>query len=47
MAMRQFMNGHVQLWNHQIAIDWAEPELEVDEDVMAQVRQQIIIIIIF
>ncbi len=37
MARRKFLNGRVQLWNHQIAIDWAEPELEVDEDIMAQV----------
>ena len=38
MARRKFMNGRVQLWNHQIAIDWAEPELEVDEEIMAQVN---------
>lgn len=32
------MNGRVQLWGHHIAVDWAEPELEVDEEIMAQVR---------
>ena len=32
------MQGRVQLWGHQIAVDWAEPELEVPEEVMAQVR---------
>ena len=37
MARRKLMNGRVQLWNHPIAVDWAEPELEVDEEIMAQV----------
>ena len=38
MARRLLMNGRVQLFcNQQIAVDWAEPELEVDEDIMAQV----------
>ena len=41
MARRKFMNGRVQLWNHQIAIDWAEPELEVDEEIMAQVNMHV------
>lgn len=31
------MNGRVDLWGHNIAVDWAEPELEVDEEIMAQV----------
>ena len=38
MARRKLMNGRIQLWGHNIAVDWAEPELEVDEEVMAQVR---------
>lgn len=38
MARRKLMQGQVQLWGHQVAVDWAEPELEVDEEVMAQVR---------
>ena len=38
MARRKLMNGRVQLWGHHIAVDWAEPELEVDEEIMAQVR---------
>lgn len=25
------------LWGHTIAVDWAEPELEVDDDIMQQV----------
>ena len=37
MARRKLMNGRVQLWGHHIAIDWAEPELEVDDEIMAQV----------
>ena len=39
MARRKLMNGRVQLWGHQIAVDWAEPELEVDEEIMAHVRE--------
>lgn len=38
MARRKLMQGRVQLWGHQVAVDWAEPELEVPEEVMAQVR---------
>lgn len=38
MARRKLMNGRIQLWGHNIAVDWAEPELEVDEEVMAQVK---------
>ena len=37
MARRKLMNGRIQLWGHHIAVDWAEPELEVDEEIMAQV----------
>ena len=39
MARRKLMNGRVQLWGHHIAVDWAEPELEVDEEIMAQVKE--------
>lgn len=38
MARRKLMNGRVDLWGHNIAVDWAEPELEVDEEIMAQVQ---------
>ena len=38
MARRKLMNGRVDLWGHNIAVDWAEPELEVDEEIMAQVK---------
>jgi hypothetical protein len=39
MARRKLLPGKIQLWGHQIAMDWAEPEAEVDEDVMATVKQ--------
>jgi len=38
MARRKLMNGKIQLWGHPIAVDWAEPEQEVDEDIMEQVK---------
>ena len=40
MARRKLIPGRIQLWNHQIAVDWAEPEQEVDEDVMDKVNVQ-------
>ena len=33
------MNGRVQLWGHHIAVDWAEPELEVDEEILLTVSK--------
>ena len=38
MARRKLIPGRIQLWGHPIAVDWAEPEQEVDEDVMSQVK---------
>ncbi|RDD44647.1 APOBEC1 complementation factor [Trichoplax sp. H2] len=39
MARRKLMNNNnVELWGHKIAVDWAEPEIEVDEEIMDQVR---------
>ena len=38
MARRKLMNGKIQLWGHPIAVDWAEPEQEVDDVIMEQVR---------
>ncbi|XP_020913139.2 APOBEC1 complementation factor [Exaiptasia diaphana] len=38
MARRKLMSGKIQLWGHQIAVDWAEPEQEVDQDIMDQVK---------
>jgi Q family heterogeneous nuclear ribonucleoprotein R len=38
MARRKLLPGRIQLWGHQIAVDWAEPETEVDEEIMAEVN---------
>ncbi|EUB63626.1 APOBEC1 complementation factor [Echinococcus granulosus] len=38
MARRKLIPGRIYLWGHQVAVDWAEPEREVDEDVMSKVR---------
>lgn len=37
MARRKLIPGRIQLWGHQIAVDWAEPEQDVDEDTMSSV----------
>lgn len=29
--------GKIQLWGHDIAVDWADPEPEVDEETMSKV----------
>ncbi|XP_781163.3 APOBEC1 complementation factor isoform X2 [Strongylocentrotus purpuratus] len=38
MARRKLIPGRIQLWGHQIMVDWAEPEQDVDEDVMRGVK---------
>lgn len=38
MARRKLLPGRIQLWGQPIAVDWAEPEQEVDEDVMSKVK---------
>lgn len=38
MARRKLIPGRIQLWGHNIAVDWAEPEQEVDENIMTTVR---------
>ncbi|XP_013404611.1 APOBEC1 complementation factor isoform X2 [Lingula anatina] len=38
MARRKLIPGRIQLWGHQIAVDWAEPEQEVPEEVMSTVK---------
>ncbi|XP_022094152.1 APOBEC1 complementation factor-like isoform X3 [Acanthaster planci] len=38
MARRKLIPGRIQLWGHQIMVDWAEPEREVDEDIMKTVK---------
>ncbi|XP_032374879.1 putative RNA-binding protein 46 [Etheostoma spectabile] len=38
MARRRLIPGTFQLWGHSIQVDWAEPEKDVDEEVMQRVR---------
>jgi len=38
MSRRKLMPGKIQLWGQPIAVDWAEPEIDVDDDIMAQVK---------
>ena len=40
MARRKLNLGRIQLWGHQIAVDWAEPEQDVDEEIMVTVREE-------
>ena len=37
MARRKFSPGKMVLWGHELAVDWAEPEPEVDPETMAKV----------
>ncbi|XP_069031659.1 probable RNA-binding protein 46 [Embiotoca jacksoni] len=38
MARRKLIPGSFQLWGQSIQVDWAEPEKDVDEEVMQRVR---------
>lgn len=38
MARRKLAPGKVLLFNHQVAVDWAEPEETLDDDIMAKVK---------
>ncbi|KAK7910107.1 hypothetical protein WMY93_014791 [Mugilogobius chulae] len=38
MARRKLIPGTFQLWGHSIQVDWAQPEKDVDEEVMQRVR---------
>ena len=38
MARRKLVSGRVQLWGNPIAVDWAEPEEDVDDDIMKEVK---------
>lgn len=38
MARRKLIPGRIQLFGHSIAVDWAEPEREVADDIMSKVR---------
>ena len=37
VVRRKLMNNRIQLWCHNIAVEWAEPELKVNEEIMSQV----------
>ena len=37
MARRKLIPGRIQPWGQQIAVDWAEPEREVNEEIMSKV----------
>ncbi|KAJ0055579.1 hypothetical protein NL108_005454, partial [Boleophthalmus pectinirostris] len=38
MARRKLIPGTFQLWGHSIQVNWAQPEKDVDEEVMQRVR---------
>lgn len=38
MARRELIPGRICLWGHEIQIDWAIPENEVDEETMSKVK---------
>lgn len=42
MARRKLLPGRIQLWGQPIAVDWAEPEQEVDEEVMSKVMTSLL-----
>jgi len=39
MARRKLLPGRVYLWDHEIQIDWAIPENDVDEETMSKVSE--------
>ena len=38
VARGKLRNNRIQLWGHDVTVDWAEPQVEMDEEVMSQVR---------
>lgn len=38
MSRRKLMNSKISMWGQPIAVDWAEPEIDVDDDIMATVK---------
>ncbi|RWS29353.1 APOBEC1 complementation factor-like protein [Leptotrombidium deliense] len=38
MARRKLLPGKIKLWGHDIQVDWADPEPEVDEETMSKVK---------
>ena len=43
MARRKLVNKGIRLWDQLIAVDWAEPEPEIDDDVMSKVGDNTIV----
>ena len=37
-ARRKLIPERVQLWGKDICVDWAEPENEIEEDIMSKVK---------
>ena len=37
MARRKLLTNQIELWGQKVAVDWAEPEPEIDEEVMSKV----------
>ncbi|KAI6660916.1 hypothetical protein LOD99_13640 [Oopsacas minuta] len=38
MARRKLLTNQIELWGQKVAVDWAEPEPEIDEEVMSKVK---------
>ena len=38
MARKKLISGRIHMWGHSVAVDWAEPEIEVEDSVMSSVR---------
>lgn len=36
-ARRKLIPDRIQLWGKEIAVDWAEPENEIEEEIMSKV----------
>ena len=34
MARRKLIPGNITFWGHDVCVDWAEPEPEVDPEIM-------------
>ena len=45
LARRTLLAAALQPWGQPLAIDWAEPELDVDEDIMAKVGLMLLLML--
>lgn len=43
-ARRKLIPGKIPLFGHEIAVDWAEPEPEVDEETMSKVSKHSLVV---